>query len=90
MDNFAVPRNPRDLDNAKLFLDFMLRPENIAQSSNFTHYANAISGSDAYLDEAMRGAPELKLPPDLKIVFTPTCSAQALRLIDKVWTRMRR
>ena len=90
MDNFAVPRDARDLDNAKLFLDFMLRPENIAQSSNFTHYANAISGSDASLSEEMRSAPELKLPPGLKIVFTPTCSAPALRLIDKVWTRLRR
>ena len=90
MDNFAVPKDARDLDNAKLFLDFMLRPETIARSSNFTHYANAISGSNAFLDEAMRTAPELKLPPNLKIVFTPTCSAPALRLIDKVWTRLRR
>ena len=90
MDNFAVPRDARDADNAKLFLDFMMQPEIIAQSSNFTHYANAITGSAAFLDQEMRTAPELKLPADLKIVFTPTCPAPALRLIDKVWTRLRR
>ena len=90
MDNLAVPRDARDAANAKLFLDFMMRPEIIAQSSNFTHYANAITGSDAFLDQEMRTAPELKLPADLKIVFTPTCPAPALRLIDKVWTRLRR
>ena len=90
MDNLAVPKDARDADNAKLFLDFMMRPEIIAQSSNFTHYANAITGSDAYLDQEMRTAPELKLPADLRIVFTPTCPAPALRLIDKVWTRLRR
>ena len=90
MDNFAVPRDARDPDNAKLFLDFMMRPETVARSSNFTHYANAITGSDAFLNEEMRTAPELKLPADLKIVFTPTCPAPALRLIDKVWTRLRR
>ena len=90
MDNLAVPTDARDPENARLFLDFMLRPENIAQSSNFTHYANAITGSEAFLDAEMRTAPELKLPPDLKIVFTPTCPAPALRLIDKVWTRLRR
>ena len=90
MDNFAVPRDARDADNAKLFLDFMMQPEIIAQSSNFTHYANAITGGAAFLDQEMRTAPELKLPADLKIVFTPTCPAPALRLIDKVWTRLRR
>ena len=90
MDNFAVPRDARDADNARLFLDFLMRPEIIAQSSNFTHYANAITGSAAFLDQEMRTAPELKLPADLKIVFTPTCPAPALRLIDKVWTRLRR
>ncbi len=90
MDNLAVPRDARDPENARLFLDFMLRPDVIALNSNFTHYANAIVGSDAFLGEEMRTAPELKLPAGLKIVFTPTCSAPALRLIDKVWTRVRR
>ena len=90
MDNLAVPRDARDPENARLFLDFMLRPDVIALNSNFTHYANAITGSDAFLSEEMRTAPELKLPADLRIVFTPTCSAPALRLIDKVWTRVRR
>lgn len=90
MDNLAVPRDAREPANAKLFLDFMLRPDVIARSSNFTHYANAITGSDAFLSAEMRTAPELALPPGLKIVFTPSCSAPALRLIDKVWTRLRR
>ena len=90
MDNFAVPKDARDIDNARLFLDFMLRPENIGVSSNFTHYANAITGSDSTCDASWSGRVELKLPPGLRIVFTPSCPAPALRLIDKVWTRLRR
>ncbi len=90
MDNVAVPADAKDPDNARLFMQFMLRPENAGASSNFTHYASAIAGADAYLDTSMREAPELKIPADLKLSFTPACPAAAIKLIDRVWTRLKR
>ncbi len=90
MDNIAVPTGAKDTENAKLFMRFMLRPENAGASANFTHYASAISGADAYLDKEMREAPELKVPDSLKLSFTPTCPAPAIKLIDRVWTRLKR
>ena len=90
MDNIAVPTGARDPDNAKLFMQFMLKPENAGASANFTHYAAAIAGADAYLDQSMRDAPELKVPADLKLSFTPACPAPAIKLIDRVWTRLKR
>lgn len=90
MDNVAVPTGAKDPDNAKLFMQFLLKPENAAMSANFTHYASAIAGVAPFLSEAMRDAPELKVPADEKLSFTPPCSQQATRLIDRVWTRLRR
>lgn len=90
MDSFAIPAGARDVENAKLFLQFMLRPENSALSANFTHYASPIAGSGAYLDDALRDAPELNVPASLKLVFTPACSAEAIKLMDRVWTRLKR
>lgn len=90
MDNVAVPVGAPDLENAKLFMKFLLKPENAALSANFTHYASAISGVDPYLDESLRTASELKVPADLKISFTPPCPEEAIKLIDRVWTRLRR
>ena len=90
MDNFAVPATAIHKQNALLFLKFMLRPENSALSSNFTHYASPLSGSAPYLDEALKTAPELEIPPGVKLVFTPACPADAIKLMDRVWTRLKR
>lgn len=90
MDNIAVPTSAKDPENAKLFMQFMLRPENSAMSSNFTHYASAITGGVAFYEPAMKDAPELKVPETTKIVFAPTCSETATKLIDRVWTKLKK
>ena len=89
MDTLAVPTDARDPDNAKLFLAFMLRPENSALSANFTSYASPITGTAAFLDPQLRDAPELAVPSKLKLTFSPACPEPAIRLIDRVWTRLR-
>ena len=90
MDNVAIPTGAKDPETARLFLQFMLKPENSALSANFTHYASPIAGTEPFLDASMREAAALKVPPDYRIVFTPTCSETAIRLIDRVWTRLKR
>ena len=90
MDNIAVPASAKDPENAKLFMEFMLKPENSALSSNLTHYASAIQGADEHYDSAMKEAPELKVPADLKIAFTPACPEAAIKLMDRVWTKLKK
>jgi spermidine/putrescine transport system substrate-binding protein len=90
MDNMAIPTSAKNPDNARRFMAFLLRPENAALSENFTHYSSAITGVGPFLDPALRDAPELNVPKDTKIVFSPTCPAPAIKLIDRVWTKLRR
>lgn len=90
MDSLAIPKGAKDPDAARAFMAFMLKPENSAISSNFTHYASGLSATPALYDDAMKASPELQVPEDEKIVFTPACPAAATKLVDRVWTRLKK
>lgn len=88
MDVMAVPKGARNKDNAVRFLEFMLQPENMALQSNFARYANAVEGSEQFMDEELRQAPELSVPDGVEIVFPWACGEDSIRLYDRVWTRV--
>lgn len=90
MDNVAIPVGAPHPANAKRFMQFILKPENAALIANFAHDKSAIAGVEPFLDASLRDAPELAVPETLKLSVSPPCSAPALALIDKVWTRLRR
>lgn len=90
MDNVAVPAKAKNPENAKKFIEFLLKPENIALQTAFTKYASGISASKKYLDPDFVNAPEQNLPEGTKIMFAPACSSEALKLIDRVWTRVKK
>lgn len=89
MDNLAVPVGAPDLDNAKKFLNFMMDPANAALETNFAGYQNAVPGSAAFLDKKLAASDEFNPPKDLKMVFAPSCPAQATKDYDRVWTLLR-
>jgi spermidine/putrescine transport system substrate-binding protein len=91
-DNLAVPKGAPHVENAKLFLNFMMDPKNAAEASNFTGYNNAINGSDAYLDPSLRDDPAVNTPEDMVSRLHPghECSKAALDMRQKIWTRLMR
>lgn len=88
MDSLTVPKGARHYDNALKFINFMLKPENMAIQSNFARYSNAVKGTQALLSADLKEAPEINPPADVKTVFQPVCSEQAVKLRDRVWTRI--
>ena len=36
----------------------------------------------------LKSAPEVAAPADVKAGFTQTCSEQAIKLADRVWTKL--
>ena len=91
-DNFAVPKGAKHVENAKLFLNFMMDPKNAAEASNFTGYNNAIADTEQYLKEDLRTDPAFNTPEDMVARFRPVkeCSKVALDLREKIWTRLLR
>ncbi len=89
MDNVAVLTTAPNLENAKLFQNFIMDPENAAMISDFAKYANGIMGSEAFLDPAFATAPEIKIPegvPDPE--FVPPCPQEVTQMYDKIWTNL--
>jgi len=56
----------------------------------FLKHQSPIKGTDPYLDPNLKGAPELYIPADAKLVFSKTCGQEAIRLADRVWTNLMR
>lgn len=87
-DNVAILADAQNVDNAKLFLNFLMDPENAGIISNYTRYDNAIIGSKPFVDAEMADAPELKLPAeaDSKGYFQQTCAPEVQDLYARIWT----
>ena len=87
-DNVAILADAKNVDNAKLFLNFIMDPENAALISNYTRYANAIVGSEAFMDPELPKAPELVIPEELKAAghFSKTCSPESQEFYTRIWT----
>ncbi|KGM35332.1 extracellular solute-binding protein [Inquilinus limosus] len=90
-DNFAVPVGAKNVENAKIFIDWMMKPENIAIATNFTGYNNAIKGSPEFMDPKLRDDPAVNTPQEMLSRLNPNqnCSPAAVDLRDRVWTRLK-
>lgn len=89
-DNIAILADAKNVENAKLFLNFVMAPENAALISNYTRYGNAIKGSEAFMDPELPKAPEMNIPANLKSAahFQVTCPADVQQIYTKIWTEL--
>ena len=87
-DNMVVPKGAPNLDNAKIFINWMMDPKNVAAESNFTGYDNGITGSDAFMNDSLKTDPAVVPPADAVALMTPTpaCDQDARDLYTQVFT----
>ena len=91
MDNLAILAESQNVENAKLFLNFMMDPQNVAMLSNFTKYANAIDGAEQYMDKELTTAPEVVVPENLAKVgyWNETCSPAIQKIYNMIWAEVK-
>ena len=92
MDSVALLNDAVNVDNAYKFLDFIMVPENAAMISGFARYANGISGSETFMPDDMKTAPEVLIPEEFKSAghFQPTCSPKAQEYVTAIWTELQK
>ena len=91
-DNFAVPVGAQNIDNAKIFINWMMDPANIGEATNFVGYDNGITGSSEYMTADLGANPAVVIPDEFKALAQPTpgCPVEAIDLYDQVWTNFRK
>ncbi|MCB2124153.1 MAG: extracellular solute-binding protein [Rhodobacteraceae bacterium] len=92
MDQVMLLKDAKNVEEAYKFLDFIMVPENAALISAFARYANGIAGSDAFMPEDMKTAPEIVVPEEFKAAgkFLPTCSPKAQEYYTAIWTELQK
>jgi spermidine/putrescine transport system substrate-binding protein len=91
MDNIVLLKDAPNRENAIKFMDFMLRPENIAEVSNFARYGSGIAGVEPYLDPALATLPEGNPPADAGPgVFIEVCNEETQAVYDRIWTALKK
>jgi len=88
-DNVVILADAPNKENARLFLNFIMHPENAAMMSNFARYANSVEGSEPFMDPQMADAPEVNAPEGTPTpTFIPPCPSEVAALYTKIWNNL--
>lgn len=92
IDNFVIPKDAANVEDAHAFINWMMLPENIAAASNFAKYNNAIEGSASFMEKELFDDPAINTPQDKleRLKTFKLCSPKALSLRSKVWTKLKK
>jgi putrescine transport system substrate-binding protein len=88
-DTMAILKDAKNVEEAHMFIDYMMRPEVIAKVTNEIGYANANKAATPMVDEAIRNDPAMYPDPSrlAKVYVTELRSPEEARLIVREFTR---
>lgn len=90
-DMLAIPKDAKNAEAAHVFLNYLMKPEVIANISNYTQFPSANSAATPLVDEALRNDPGIY--PDAatmaKIYTFPDLPANAQRTMTRSWTKIK-
>lgn len=90
MEYVVVLKDAINVENAKLFQNFLMDPENAALISNYSNLPNAIVGSEAYMLDETRISLEAMTPEPRQIQqsgrFVQKCPPEVDKLYETIWT----
>jgi putrescine transport system substrate-binding protein len=91
-DMMAIPKTAKHPKNAHLFLNFLMRPEIIAEISNYVSYPNANAASYASLDKTITGDPMIsptKETIDNKLYGLAVLTPEIMEKYSAVWSELK-
>ena len=91
-DMMAIPKTAKHPNNAHKFLDFLMRPDVIAEISNYVSYPNANSASTALVDKAETDDPMIsptRETIDTKLFGLAVLPPEVSKKYTDVWTELK-
>ena len=91
VDGWIIPSDAANVENAHLFLNYMMRPEVSAEDSNFTWYATANESAKPLIDPAITGSQaSFPLPEDVAKMYTMrVVPPKVQRVRTRTWTNFK-
>ncbi|MFY0728375.1 polyamine ABC transporter substrate-binding protein [Pseudomonas sp. NFX15] len=90
-DMLAIPKDSKNVKEAHAFINYLLKPEVIAQVSDYVGYANPNPGSDKLMEQSIR-TDEAVYPPQAvldKTYVSVELPPNIQRLMTRSWTTVK-
>lgn len=90
-DMLAIPADAKNVDNAHVFLNYLMKPEVMASITNFVQFPNGNAAATPLVDEAIRTDPGIYPSDDVmkKIYTFPDLDAKTQRTMTRSWTKIK-
>jgi putrescine transport system substrate-binding protein len=90
-DSFAIPKDAPHVEEAHIFIDYMMRPEVAARNTDAVSYANGNLASQAFIDKKiLENRSIYPDPATMQRLFVSTPYPQNVqRVVTRIWTRVK-
>ena len=90
-DNLAIPADAKNVEEAHAFINYMMKPEVIAKSSNYVQYANGNLASQQFIDKEVLENPSVYPPAEVlsKLFVISSYGPKEQRVLNRVWTKIK-
>jgi putrescine transport system substrate-binding protein len=91
IDSAAIPADAPHIDNAHVFLNFLMRPDVIAPISNFVSYASANAAAKPLVEDSVRNNPGIYPAPEVlgRLVDPKKLPDDESRARVRAWTSIK-
>ena len=89
-DQLAIPTDARNVDNAYKFINWLMRPEQIASATNYVWYANGNLLAQKFVEEEILNDPTVYPTPEVmtRLYVDKPYDARTQRIITRTWTKI--
>ena len=91
IDSMNLTVDAPNRENALIFIDYMMRPDTIAKSTNFVSYPNGNAASRPLVNKDISEDPLIYPPPEVfaKLYAISPSDQKTLKLFTKIWTSIK-
>jgi len=89
-DNLAIPATAKNIDAAKQFIAFLLKPENQTVYSEFSGMPPTQEASAKALPQKLQDASEFNIPKDAKGIVSMSCPPAVNKAYEKIWESLQK